>query len=238
MCDREDQKMRIQHRNPKNLSSDRKSRGFTSAEALVAIVVLLVLLGATMSTFYQSQKLYTSQHDLMEASQTGRVAMNQIQSFLRQAGNDPNNIGLTPITIDNPNQITIYSDVTGAVPATSGLPMEATGEADGTLTNLYEQVTIRYDPGTEQLFINVGNGEQLLAENVPVFNWTFYDIQGTVTTDGNQIARAHIELAVESKNPDQQTGSVNSVTLVSEVMVRTQSYQFFSYVADQSFITP
>ena len=127
--------MRIQHQNPKNLSSDRKSRGFTSVEALMAIVVLLVLLGAIMSTFYQSQKLYTSQHDLMEASHAVRVAMNQIQSFLRQAGNDPNNIGLTPITIGNPNQITIYSDVTGAVPATSGLPLEATGEADGTLTN-------------------------------------------------------------------------------------------------------
>jgi len=235
---REDQNMRIQHQNPRNPSSDRKSRGFTSVEALIAIVVLLVLLGAVMSTFYQSQKLYTSQHDLMEASATGRVAMNQIQSFLRQAGNDPNNIGLTPITIDNPNQITIYSDVTGAVPATSGLPMEATGEADGTLTNLYEQVTIRYDPGTEELFINVGNGEQLLAGNVPVFNWTFYDMQGNVTTDGNEIARARIELAVVSENPDQQTGSVNSVTLVSEVMVRTQSYQFFSYVADQNYITP
>ena len=238
MCDREDQEMIIQHQNPKNLSSDGKSRGFTSVEALIAIVVLLVLLGAVMSTFYQSQKLYTSQHDLMEASAAGRVAMNQIQSFLRQAGNDPNNIGLTPITIDNPNQLTIYSDVTGAVPATSGLPMEATGEADGTLTNLYEQVTIRYDPGTEELFINVGSGEQLLAENVAVFNCTFHDMQGNGTTDGNQIARVHIELAIESENPDQQTGSVNSVTLVSDVMVRTQSYRFFSYVANQNYITP
>ena len=235
---REDQNMRIQHQNPRNPSPGRKSRGFTSVEALIAIVVLLVLLGAVMSTFYQSQKLYTSQHDLMEASETGRVAMNQIQSFLRQAGNDPNNIGLTPITIDNPNQITIYSDVTGAVPATSGLPMEATGEADGTLTNMYEQVTIRYDPGTEELFINVGSGEQMLAKNVAVFDCTFHDLQGNVTTDGNQIARVHIELAIESENPDQQTGSVNSVTLVSEVMVRTQSYRFFSYVADQDYITP
>ncbi len=229
MVHREDQKMRIECQN---------NRGFTSVEALIAIVVLLVLLGATMSTFYQSQKLYTSQHDLMEASATGRVAMNQIQSFLRQAGNDPNNIGLTPITIDNANQITINSDVTGAVPATSGQPMEATGEADGTLDNLYEQVTIRYDPGDKELFIDVGNGEQSLAENVPVFNWTFYDMQGNTTSDGTQIAKARIELAVESDNPDQQTGSLNSVTLQSEVMVRTQSYQFFSYAADQNHITP
>lgn len=237
MCNREDQKMRIEHPHSSNLSSD-NNQGFTSVEALIAIVVLLVLLGATMSTFYQSQKLYTSQHDMIEASQVGRVAMNQIQSFLRQAGNDPNNIGLTPITVDNANQITVNSDVTGAVPATSGLPMEATGEADGTLANLYEQVIIRYDPGAEELFINVGNGEQSLAENVPVFNWTFYDVQGNTTTDGTQIAKAHIELAVETENPDQQTGSPNSVTLESDVMVRTQSYQFFSYVADQNHITP
>ena len=116
--------------------------------------------------------------------------------------------------------------------------MEATGEADGTLDNLYEQVTIRYDPGAEELFINVGNGEQSLAENVPVFNLTFYDMQGNTTTDGNEIAKVHVELAVESDNPDQQTGSLNSVTLESEVMVRTQSYQFFSYVADQNHLTP
>ena len=63
-------------------------------------------------------------------------------------------------------------------------------------------------------------------------------MQGNVTTDGNEITRAHIELAVETENPDQQTGSVNSVTLGSEVMVRTQSYRFFSYVADQNYITP
>ena len=136
MRDREDQYVRIQHQNPNVPGANRKNRGFTSVEALIAIVVLLVLLGAVMSTFYQSQTLYTSQHDLMQASETGRTAMTQIQSFLRQAGNDPNNIGLTPITIDNPNQITIYSDITVAVPATSGLPIEATGEADGTLNNL------------------------------------------------------------------------------------------------------
>ena len=63
-------------------------------------------------------------------------------------------------------------------------------------------------------------------------------MQGNVTNDGNEIARVHIELAIKTENPDQQTGSVNSITLVSEVMVRNQSYRFFSYVANQNYITP
>ncbi len=67
------------HQNQTNLMFDTKSRGFTLVEALIATVVLTVLLGALMTTFSQSQKLYTSQHDLVEASQVGRIAMNQIQ---------------------------------------------------------------------------------------------------------------------------------------------------------------
>ena len=225
------------HQNQTNLMFDRKSRGFTFVEALIATVVLVVLLGALMTTFSQSQKLYTSQHDLMEASQVGRIAMNQIQSFLRQAGNDPNTIGLTPITIDNPNQCTIHSDVTGSVPDIGGDPMYATGEADGTLANLYEQVTIRYAPVDDQLFINVGGSEQLLAEDIPLFELTFYDLQGNVTADGSEIARVHIEMVVETGNRDLETGKVNTLTFESDVMVRTRSYRFFSYEADQTYVT-
>ncbi len=190
-----------------------------------------------MTTFSQSQKLYTSQHDLVEASQVGRIAMNQIQSFLRQAGNDPSEIGLTPITIDNANQCTIRSDVTGSVPDTGGDPMYATGESDGTLANLYEQVTIRYAPDDDELFINVGGGEQLLAEHMPLFELTFLDLQGNATADGNQIARVHIKMVVETSNSDLETGQVRTMTLESDVMVRTRSYRFFSYEADQNYVT-
>lgn len=225
------------HQNQTHLMLDRKSRGFTLVEALIATVVMAVLLGALMTTFSQSQKLFTSQHDLVELSQVGRITMNQIQSFLRQAGNDPNDIGLTPITIDNPNQCTINSDVTGAVPDPGGDPMYATGEADGTLANLYEQVTIRYAPDDDQLFINVGGGEQLLAEDMPLFELTFYDLQGNTTTDGNQIARVHIKMVVETSNSDMETGKVRTMTFESDVMVRTRAHRFFSYEADQNYVT-
>ncbi len=225
------------HQKQTNLMFDTKSRGFTLVEALIATVVLTVLLGALMTTFSQSQRLYTSQHDLVEASQVGRIAMNQIQSFLRQAGNDPDDIGLTPITIDNPNQCTIHSDVTGSVPDSGGDPMYATGEANGTLANLYEQVTIRYAPDDDQLFINVGGGEHLLAEDMPLFELTFYDLQGNTTADGNKIARVHIKMVVETSNSDQETGKVRTMTFESDVMVRTQSFRFFSYEADQNYVT-
>jgi len=115
--------------------------------------------------------------------------------------------------------------------------MYATGEADGTLANLYEQVTIRYAPDDDQLFINVGGGEQLLAEDMPLFELTFYDLQGNTTTDGNQIARVHIKMVVETSNSDMETGKVRTMTFESDVMVRTRAHRFFSYEADQNYVT-
>ncbi|MDA2928359.1 hypothetical protein MYX84_00170 [Acidobacteria bacterium AH-259-O06] len=215
--------------NQTNAQSSLESRGVTLVEALVATVVLLLVAGAIVSILFQSQKSYADQHDLIEASEIARAAMNQIQSFLRQAGNDPENIGFTPITLDNPNQITIYSDVTGSV---SEGP-QAKGEPDAKLTSRYEQVSIRYNPPpNKQLFINVNaydatSSEELLAENIADFDLEYYDLQGNTTTDGNKIARVHIKVVAETGSADLQTGNVKAITLESAVMIRSHSYQMF-----------
>ena len=105
------------------LQSLGSSRGFTIAEILIGTAVLLLIMGGIMGVMFQSQRSYTRQYELMKASRVARMAMHQVQSFLRQAGNDPEEIGLVPITRDNANQITIRSDVTGSI----GTGVTATG---------------------------------------------------------------------------------------------------------------
>ena len=199
-----------------------QSRGFTLVEALVATVVLLLVAGATVTILFQSQKSYTSQHELIEASEAARNVMNQVQSFLRQAGNDPQGIGFVPISIAS-NQIIIRSDVTGDV----GDGLTATGGPDGSINDRYEQVTISYNPTDRQLFIDVGSGPEVLADNIANFVLSYFDLQGNVSTDGNQIARVHIKVVAETGSADLQTGNVRAVTLESDAMVRSQSFQMF-----------
>ena len=208
-----------------DLQSLGSSRGFSIAEILIGTAVLLLIMSGIMGVMFQSQRSYTRQYDLMKASRVARIGMHQIQSFLRQAGNDPEEIGFVPVTRDNANQITLRSDVTGSI----GAGVTAKGEPDGALDNLYETVTVAYVPGNDQLFIktSAAGALQLLAENIVDFGWTFYDLGGTANPAADaDIARVFIRMVVETRT-DPETGSVNTIALESEAMLRSQSFQFF-----------
>ena len=213
------------HQKSQDLTSSSSSRGFTLAEVLINSVVLLLIMAGIMVVMSQSQRSYSRQYQLMKASRVARMSMHQIKSFLRQAGNDPSGIGLVPVTRDNANQLTIRSDVTGSI----GTGITATGEPDGTLDNLYEQVTISYVPVNDQLVIttSAGGTPQILANDIVELQWTFYDLSGTPNPAADaDIARVAIRMAVETET-DLETGTVNTLTLESEAMLRSQSFQFF-----------
>jgi type II secretory pathway pseudopilin PulG len=213
------------HQKSQDLTSSSSSRGFTLAEVLINSVVLLLIMAGIMGVMSQSQRSYSRQYQLMKASRVARMSMHQIQSFLRQAGNDPSGIGLVPVTRDNANQLTIRSDVTGSI----GTGITAKGEPDGTLDNLYEQVTISYVPVNDQLVIttSAGGTPQILANDIVELQWTFYDLSGTPNPAADaDIARVAIRMAVETET-DLETGTVNTLTLESEAMLRSQSFQFF-----------
>lgn len=202
-----------------------ESHGFTLVEFLVATFALVIITGGIVSTLYQSQSSYTTQHNLIEATESGRICLNQITSFLRQAGNDPTGIGFAPIQIVNTREIVIFSDVTGSVPppAPSTDPLEATGDANGVLNNLYEQVGIRYNPTDDMVFINFGNGWQLLAEQIVDFQLTFYEGDGvTLTTTVADIVKVHVKLIAETNNT---SGNNQTITLESDVMLRSRAFQ-------------
>jgi hypothetical protein len=213
------------HQNHPDVQSLNSSRGFTLAEVLINTAVLLLIMGGIMGVMSQSQRSYSRQYQLMKVSRTARMSMHQIQSFLRQAGNDPNGIGFVAVTRNNANQITVRSDVTGSI----GTGITAKGEPNGTLDNLYEQVAISYVPANDQLVLatSVGGTPQILANDIVDFQWTFYDLGGTANpADDADIARIFIRMVVETET-DPETGTVNTLTLESEVMLRSQSFQFF-----------
>ena len=207
------------------------SRGFTLAEIVIANAVLVVATGAMFSVFSQSQHSFESQRDILEVTRQARVAMLQVSSYLRQAGNDPegylrdNNI--PPIELLGTNYIRINSDVTGSVPAASADPLEATGNPDGTLDNLYEKVVVRYNATQEYLYLDIGYGPDVVVENLS-FGFTFLDISGNETANEDDIVRVRIKVVAETEDLNPLTDEVQSITLQSEVMLRSQAFDVFA----------
>ncbi len=217
--------------NPSRAFFNTCSRGFTLAEIVIANAVLVVAAGAIFSVFYQSQHSLKSQQDILEVTQQARAAMLQVSSYLRQAGNDPEGYlrdnDIPPIELLGTNYIRINSDITGAVPAASADPLDASGNPDGTLDNLYEQVVVRYNASQECLYLDIGYGPDVVAENLS-FDFTFLEISGNETANEDDIVRVQIEVMAETEDLNPLTDEVQSITLQSEVMLRSRSFDVFA----------
>ena len=86
------------------------------------------------------------------------------------------------------------------------VPLEATGDPDGTLDNLYEQVVFRYDSGSQELYVDIGYGEEVVAEGISSFTLTFFDRDGNTTAVEDDIVRVSVELVAKTEDPGRTTG--------------------------------
>ena len=75
--------------------------------------------------------------------------------------------------------------------------------------------------------MDIGYGSEVLAENLS-FDFTFFDINGNVTAVEDDIVRVRVEMVAETEDIDLQTGKIHSITLESEVMLRSQSFDLFA----------
>jgi len=198
-------------------------RGFSLTEALVTLAIMSILMGSILTVFYQSHASYRAQTEQAKRLQQMRIAMDQIIRSVRQSGNDPfKTVGVPPVQILDEGAIQVTTDITGSVPSTTGNPAEATGDPDGRATCIYENVTIRHDPQTERIFADVGYGPEIVAEDISVLNFQFFDLNGIETLDPAQITRVRVHMVGHSELPDMQTKRIDSLTLESDVFIRNR----------------
>lgn len=206
-------------------TSIRREGGFSLVEAIVATVVLTIATGAIFALLYRGQYAFQAQEDMLRTTRQARIAMDQICRYLRQAGSDPFEVGFPPVEVLGPGDIRINSDVTGSVPSSSDDPRERKGDPDGNLDSIFERVRISHHE--DQIHIDIGYGTEVLVDNVPTLNLTFYDRNGNLTTDDHAIARISVELVARTSMRDPETGRVNSITLTSDVFLRRFTYNPF-----------
>ena len=207
--------------------------GFTLMEMLLSIVILAIVSGGVLSTFNNSQLSYQSHQDVAEVISKSRFSMDQLMTYFRQAGNDPQGYlasnTISPIEILGTGHVRINSDLTGAVPDPSDPtdPLKSTGDPDGTLDNLYEQVIARYDSAQQRIYLDIGYGEEILASDISSFDLTFYDSAGNTTTTESDIVRVQAELVADSAGDNLESGKVQTMTLGSSVMLRSKVFRMF-----------
>ena len=214
-------------------NSDPSACGFTLVEMLLSILILAIVSGGVFTTFNSSQLSYQSHEEVAEVISTSRFSMDQLMNYFRQAGNDPEghlaSNGISPIEILGTKHVRINSDLTGSVPDPSDPsdPLKSTGDPDGTLDNLYEQVVVRYDSAQERIYLDIGYGEEILASDISSFDLIFYDSAGNTTTTEGAMVRVHAELVAESAGVNMETGKVQTMTLGSSVMLRSKVFRMF-----------
>ena len=213
--------------------SDHDACGFTLLEMLLSIVIVAIVSGGVLSTFNNSQLSYQSHEDVAEVISKSRFSMDQLMTYFRQAGNDPQghlaSNTIAPIEILGTGHVRINSDLTGSVPDPSDPtnPLKSTGDPDGTLDNLYEQVVARYDSAQQRIYLDIGYGEEILASDISSFDLTFYDSAGNTTVTESEIVRVRAELVADSAGVNLESGKVQTMTLGSSVMLRSKVFRMF-----------
>ena len=210
-------------KSPEELAAGSTSeKGFTLVEMLVTTVVLMLLTGPLLIVFQQSGATFRAQSDQGEMAEQMRIAMDQITRCIRQAGNDPLEAlavpGVNPISS---NHIQLNTDITGSVPSGTGNPLESSGDPDGTLNSLYESVSFRQS-GTD-LLADIGFGEEVLAEGISQLSFTYLDINGAPTMVPDDVARVQVTMVATTDRGDMRNNQLYSLTLQSEVFVRSMT---------------
>jgi len=98
---------------PSNQASTGAERGFSLVELLIAMVVTLLVVGGATMLAGQMQGAYRSQMESASAQQDARFAIEQVERYLRAAGNNPYRLRTTPCPVAGTAVVAIQLDPDG-----------------------------------------------------------------------------------------------------------------------------
>src|SRR5256712_1892276 len=80
--------------NCRTLSSERRQRGFTLAEILVATAIFAIIMIAALAVYDRSNRVFKESTEAADLQQSTRVGFDKLVSDLRMAGFDYNRGGI------------------------------------------------------------------------------------------------------------------------------------------------
>jgi Tfp pilus assembly protein PilW len=191
--------------------------GFSLTELLICALVLLAVTSAAFSIMSEIQRTAGHQAEMQSVLNNTRIAMQIIERYIRQAGNDPSASGLNGITIVSATEVQIHSDLTGSA---AGNPDK--GDPDGDIDDSGENVTIRFNDKTHAIeIVPSGGPPQIIAGYISDLLFQYYDASGAITSVDCKVRKISVSISGTSTLPNPQTHRFFGVRLCSEVLLMT-----------------
>jgi prepilin-type N-terminal cleavage/methylation domain-containing protein len=189
--------------------------GFTLTEFLICSVVLLVIASATFALLAEIQNTASYQTETHAVLYNTRIAMQTIERYIRQAGNDPFASHIPGITIVNATEVQIRSDLIGS---NFGNPDK--GDPDGDINDSGENITIRFNAKSRAIeIIPNGGPSQSIVGYVSDLLFEYYDKDGVPTLVSSEVRKIAVTISGSSPLPNPQTHQAFGVTLRSEIRI-------------------
>ncbi len=194
----------------------RNQAGFGLVELLVSSFILLVTAASVFRLLVEIQHKTAYQAEVQSVLENAQLAMQIVSRYVRQAGNDPLDIGFSGITIAGSSEIGISSDLTGS--AAPGNPDR--GDPDGDTLDSGEDVLIRYNSTTRSLeIVPNGGSAQVVAGYLSGLSFEYYDSEGKSAANGNAARKIRITILGTSSQPDPDTHQNYGVQFSSDIQV-------------------
>lgn len=214
---------RVIARDVKNRRTGRRSsrcgvggNGFTLVELLIATSIGLFLLSAAYSIFIIQNKTLNTQEQVVDMQRNVRAVMDMMTRETRMAGYDPAGVNAD---LDSSNN---FSGVTA-----SSSQLEIKADLDGNaIVSAGECIIYAFDSGCLCITRNVGDGSQILAENIEAFDFQYIDSAGNATTADSEVRKVRIRIRGRTSIPDPGYGDndgYRSYELVSDIQLRNLS---------------
>ncbi len=192
--------------------------GFTLIEFLISASILLVIASAVFSLLTDIQREASYEAEVQSVLNNARIAMQTVERYVRQAGNDPLRCGLAPVTIINATELRVQSDLTGS----SGAGNPDKGDPDGDTNDSAENVTIRYNSKSRSLeIVPDGASAQIVAAYISGLSFQGFDSSGTVATAGSDVRKITVTISGASLLRNPKTQQIFGVKISSDIRILT-----------------
>jgi len=186
--------------------------GFSLVELLMATLVLGILAASLFPLLNDFQRETAYRSETQAVVDNIRIAIETLEKYIRQAGNDPYGTGFQSITIVSNQAVTVRSDLKGSHGSDKGDP-------NGDVTGPDENVTLRFNPANQSVEVVSGGTAQIVCNRINDLKFRYYDADGNLTMDGSKVRRIAVTISGRAGWPNPVTRKVFGIELEREIRI-------------------
>ena len=188
------------------------SAGFSLVELLIVTLIMGVLAASLFPLLNDLQQETAYRSETQAVLDNIRVAVETLEKYIRQAGNDPHGAGFQGVTIISGQAVMIRSDLKGSHGPDKGDP-------NGDVNGSDENVTLRFNPANHSVEIVTGGTAQIVCNRVHDLKFRYYDADGNLTTDGSKVRCIIVSITVLADWPNPRTQKVFGIEVEREILI-------------------